>query len=595
MRDILEGIAAEARQLGADADVVDDVFVPDRDTAHLVIPHEFYATTDPSEWPSRQILSRTIALGVEHPGTGSFEVSATQSQRCAAIVDINADSIEELGRRGVTAQPFPLGYTSFWDHWGEADSARDIDIAYLGSTDPRRDKALAGFAPLFWDRTSRIYVPTPDPQPGEQEHYVVGKRKLELLANTKVLINMHRMASSAFEWVRVIEAISNGCVVVSEHSADHEPLVPQEHFLSGDISTLGLLTVGLLEDPEALQSMRTSAYRYLRDELPLRPSVERLLNLAEDLVRSPRPARAVAAVPEAVRYTPPAPGWSETVAQADYLGAAIRRLESQLVNQQRMITRLTLGLSDSDDADVEVCRTPTFDQVSPKISVTVTCHNYSAEVVTALESVYGTGSTDIEVLIYDDASTDRSVAVIRDYLRSRPDLPAKLVRGRVNKGPSAARNDLIASARGEYVFILDADNGIYPTALERLAAALDDDPDAAFSYCVIAAVRGDKPERLVSAQPWRPSRLRQGNYIDAMAMLRRSDVIDVGGYDPKMPQWEDFHLWARMAESGRRGAFVPEILAWYRLSHHSNSMGAAVDSLALWSRIRQAAPSIMHD
>lgn len=595
MRDILEGIAAEAQIAGADAQVVDNVFSNERDIAHVVIPHEYFATTDPVEWPSRSTLSRTIALGVEHPGTNSFEVSAAQSQRCGAVVDVNRDSIDELQRRGRPTHLFQLGYTSKWDRWGGDDRARSIDVGYMGSTDGRRDKALAGYAPWLWNLNSRISLPTATPDSGEQPNYVVGVPKFDLLADTKVLLNMHRSSSTALEWVRVIEAVSNGCVVVSEHSTDYEPLEPQKHFYSGHISTLGVLATGLVNDPGTLSQIRHEAYEFLKAELPMRPSVEHLLSLAEDLVRTPSRRKSSTEAPTPTRYAAPLPGWPTSLSESDVLAAAVRRVETQLTQQQRAISRLTFGLSHTDDADVEVHRTPSFDQVNPRISVTITCHNYATEIVEALDSVVDCGNVDLEVLIYDDASSDSSVQMVEKYLIDHPELPARLVHGRVNKGLAAARNDLIKWSRGDYVFILDADNGVYPTALDRLAAALDADPGATFAYCIIAAVRAGKPERLVSAQPWSPEQLRHGNYIDAMAMLRRSDVIALGGYDSQMAEWEDFHLWARVAESGARGAFVPEILAWYRLTHHSMSMRSAVDNASLWSRIRRAAPTVMHD
>lgn len=595
MRDILEGIAAEACFLGVEATVVDDVFSTEQDTAHVVIPHEYFATTEPSQWPDKATLGRTIALGVEHPGTGSFEVSATQSQRCGAIIDVNRDSISELSRRGITAHPFQLGYTPQWDRWHGNEISRDIDVAYLGSTDARRDQALASFAPLLWNRNCRIYVPTPEPNPGDQTHYVVGERKFELLARTKILINMHRLDSTALEWVRVIESISNGCIVVSEHSTDCAPLVPQQHFLSGHISNLGILAVGKLNDPGGLRAMRGEAYEFLRSELPMRPSVERLISLAEDLISMPRHAKKQPSVPTPQIFVPPAPGWQPSVSQDDFLAAAVRRMETQLTEQQRAISRLGLGLKKSEDSDEEIYRTPSFDQLEPRISVIITCHNYASEIIEALDSVNETGNIDIEVLIYDDASTDNSVHAVSEYLHSHPHLPAKLIHGRVNKGLATARNDLITLSRGKYVFILDADNGIYPTALNRLADALESDPDASFAYCIIAAFRAGKAESLVSAQSWQPSRLRRGNYIDAMAMLKREDVLAIGGYDPKMTEWEDFHLWARMAENEMHGSFVPEILAWYRLTHHSMSMKSGINNLALWSRIRRSAPTIMHD
>lgn len=594
MRDILEGIADEARALGVDTDVTDSEFSEDGDTAHVVIPHEYFATTEPQLWPGSDVLGRTIALGVEHPGTEHFEISATQSERCGAIIDINHDSILELRRRGTTAHHFQIGYTAGWDHWENSGDARDIDLAYLGASDPRRDRALAEFAPFFWDKNCRIITPTPSLEIAHQRHFVTGGEKFDFLARSRVIINMHRDTSRALEWVRIIEAMSNGCVVVSEHAVDYEPLIPGTHFVSGAISTLGLLAVGLLDDPDRLERMRLDAYDFVRNELPMRASVEMLLGVAEDLVRTPRRGRSVT-VPQPYQYVPPPPAWPTRTTELDYLGAAIRRIETQLAAQDRAITRMALGLSHDENADVDVYRTPAFDVVEPIISVTITCHNYANEVLEALDSIVATGDLGCEVLIYDDNSQDKSVAAIQSYLEEHPHLPARLISGRVNKGPSAARNDLLRWARSDYVFILDADNGIYPTALDRLAKALDENPDAAFAYSSIAIVRDGVPEQLFSAQAWEPEKLRGGNYIDTMAMVRRDAVLDIGGYDPLMTGWEDFHLWARIAENGMRGVHVPEILGWYRASQHSLSMGPEADHVSLWSRIRRAAPTIMHD
>ena len=69
-------------------------------------------------------------------------------------------------------------------------------------------------------------------------------------------------------------------------------------------------------------------------------------------------------------------------------------------------------------------------------------------------------------------------------------------------------------------FFLDADNAVYPHGLLRLARVLDAQPDAAVAYGMIAGFGDD--DRLVSAYPWDPERLVFGNYIDAMAMVRRS-------------------------------------------------------------------------
>ena len=143
--------------------------------------------------------------------------------------------------------------------------------------------------------------------------------------------------------------------------------------------------------------------------------------------------------------------------------------------------------------------------------------------------------------------------------------------------------------------MLDADNGVYPDVLRRLVGALDADPDAAFAYAPIAVRRGKKFLSLSSARPWLPDQLRLGNYIDAMALVRTEVLREFGGWDPEMDGWEDFHLWARMAEEGLHAAFVPQVLSWYRTSSHSLSVQVSVDPVGMWSRIRAAAPTVMHE
>src|SRR4029077_6169775 len=115
-------------------------------------------------------------------------------------------------------------------------------------------------------------------------------------------------------------------------------------------------------------------------------------------------------------------------------------------------------------------------------------------------------------------------------LANHPQIAATIISRGHNQGLSAARNFAIEHARGEFVFILDADNMIYPHALSRLTAALDAAQDACFAYGIIEQFGPEGPRDLVSWQAWDPDRLRYGNYIDAMAMIRRAAVLDVGGY-----------------------------------------------------------------
>ncbi len=243
--------------------------------------------------PTRAQLGRTIAFCTEQPGTHWFELTRAHAASAGGVVDIYPDAVRELGRRGVRAEHFRLGYSGFWDRWDRDEGRqRPVDVLHLGAVNERRLRALAGFAGTLWPHRTRLLVPPEKPKTRQRADFLVGEAKWECLRSAKILLNLHRQESAYFEWVRVLEGISNGCVLVSEHSPGCEPLVPGEHFVSGTLENLALLADHLLRDEALLSTMRLAAYDHVRAELAMRPAAERLIAMAEGLARSPRRRRA---------------------------------------------------------------------------------------------------------------------------------------------------------------------------------------------------------------------------------------------------------------------------------------------------------------
>ena len=208
----------------------------------------------------------------------------------------------------------------------------------------------------------------------------------------------------------------------------------------------------------------------------------------------------------------------------------------------------------------------------------------------AIESVALQRYGDIELVAVEDASTDGSLDAIRRALAAAPWLPARVIARGENGGLPNARNLAIEQARGEYVFILDADNTLYPHAIERLVEALDGDPGAAYAYGILEQFDPSKgPHDLMSWLAWSRSRFSYGNYVDAMALIRRDVLTEVGGYttDMRLHGWEDYALWCALADRGHRALQVPEILARYRTSRHSMVSVTNVDA--------EEAFAVLHD
>jgi glycosyltransferase involved in cell wall biosynthesis len=262
------------------------------------------------------------------------------------------------------------------------------------------------------------------------------------------------------------------------------------------------------------------------------------------------------------------------------LGRSIERLRAEVRGEDPRQTVTTFGAPPA---------------TRPRVSVVLTVYNYASVVAEAIGSVAASDFTDYELVVVDDASSDDSALVIQTTLERMSWVDATLVRCPMNVGLPAARNTGIERARGEFVFILDADNALYPHALGRLTDALDARPSATFAYGICEQFTPQGSSGLLSYLDWDPERLRGGNYIDAMSLIRRSAIEEVGGYttNPKLFGWEDFALWCTFAERGWWGVHVREILARYRTAPGSMIATTNIDVAIAWQALVERFPTII--
>jgi glycosyltransferase involved in cell wall biosynthesis len=205
---------------------------------------------------------------------------------------------------------------------------------------------------------------------------------------------------------------------------------------------------------------------------------------------------------------------------------------------------------------------------SPSFTVVISAYNEERFVADAIRSVLAQTREDFELVVVDDGSTDATREIADRWLREHEDVPAVLAGHPANRGLPTARNTALGLARGRYVLIVDADNELYPNCVERLLSALEQDPDAAFAYGILEKFDDRGSRGLLGVGGWDPARLRVMNYIDALALIRRSALEEVGGFetDIRLYGWEDYDLWCKFAERGMRAAHVREIVARYRVS-----------------------------
>jgi Glycosyl transferase family 2 len=599
--EILDAFGDALREHGYSVERSVDTFPePADDLVCLVIPHEYVALVDPLAHPTPAQLRRTVAISTEQPGTAWFETAVDVAERAGAVVDINRLAAQEMGRRGIRADHVQLGYIPSWDVWkGEDAGEREYDMTFLGRHTEARAKAVARCVPALERRRAAIYMTeTLRPHVAGASYFLAGRRRCELFANSKVLMNVHQQKLPYLEWHRILSAVLNGCAVLSEHSLMTEPLTPGEHFVSARPEDLPLVLEAMLSDPERTRAIRDSAYALVREQMPMSAAVEVLIGAierAEAERTNVGPLGAAPPVPLPKELPHPKPGWEAWVEEAGEQLPTRRALKDLVARTRRLERRVEELARGGAENEVAVEQFGP-DLPNPRISVLLTVYNHSDLVGSAIRSVAFAETDDIELIAVDDASTDGSAEVVREACAQAPWLAAKLIRRSVNSGlPAVARNTALEYARGELVFILDADNAVLPLGIPKLAAALENDLEAAFAYGIIEKFDAQGPVGLESWLDWDPGRLPYGNYIDAMALIRRSALDAVGGYPDQqsLAGWEDYALWLAMAEAGMKGVRLPDFVGRYRVSQYSMLSITGIDHSTAWTTLLRKYPETM--
>jgi glycosyltransferase involved in cell wall biosynthesis/SAM-dependent methyltransferase/uncharacterized protein YbaR (Trm112 family) len=204
-----------------------------------------------------------------------------------------------------------------------------------------------------------------------------------------------------------------------------------------------------------------------------------------------------------------------------------------------------------------------------EVSVVIPLYNYASVVVEALDSVRDQTLRDIDLIVVDGFSTDNSLEVALRWAKRNAGRFNRItvLKNLANYGLGFCRNSGFAAADTPYVLPLDADNRLRPDCCEKLLAAIKES-GATFVYPTIQHFGSSTAQ--ISNALYQPQRFVAGNYVDAMALVSKEGWAIVSGYNHVRHGWEDYDFWARMAELGLRGDWLPEVLADYRV--HQTSM-----------------------
>lgn len=188
--------------------------------------------------------------------------------------------------------------------------------------------------------------------------------------------------------------------------------------------------------------------------------------------------------------------------------------------------------------------------MTPEVSVVVPTHNRARLLPRLLASMFAQDLDDLEVVVVDDGSSDRTAQVLADH--ARPQL--RVVHHDSPSGVSRARNAGTAAARGRWVAWCDDDDVWDPAKLRLQLEALEQAPGTRWCNSAVAYVDADlrlqrtgegPPAGDISREMVRKNLVMGGG---SGVLAERELALSVGGFDAGQSIFADWHMWARLAQ-----------------------------------------------
>lgn len=210
----------------------------------------------------------------------------------------------------------------------------------------------------------------------------------------------------------------------------------------------------------------------------------------------------------------------------------------------------------------------------PKISVIISTYNRCKKLKRAVKSVLNQTFKEFELIIVDDCSTDKTEKYCRKLEQEEDNvLYVRLDKnygqhGRVkNEGMKRSQADLIAYLDDDNEYLIDHLQALY-NEIKRAPMV-----DIVYGDRWVVDESGEHEKRKGISSPFDPGRLMIQNYIDTSDVLvKKKALIDVGGWDEKLPKFADWNLWVRLTKARKVFLHVPKLLSNYYMHAGMNQI-----------------------
>jgi len=207
----------------------------------------------------------------------------------------------------------------------------------------------------------------------------------------------------------------------------------------------------------------------------------------------------------------------------------------------------------------------------PKVSILIPSYNQEDVIEQTLRSALLQTYENVEVIVSDDASTDKTPVILEVWQALYPK-KLKIFLHKDNLGVTENHTRGLLKCTGEYITFLDGDDLFLPKKIERQVLFMQKNETCSICYHDVDVFDSETgsclylwSKRFGRREGNIKSLVRYGNYLPAVSVMVRRKHIPPQGYDAHILVYSDWFLWLNILNNGRgRICYLEDVLAKYR-------------------------------
>ncbi|WP_026972598.1 glycosyltransferase family 2 protein [Aliagarivorans marinus] len=211
----------------------------------------------------------------------------------------------------------------------------------------------------------------------------------------------------------------------------------------------------------------------------------------------------------------------------------------------------------------------------PLVTIGISAYNEEKLIDRAINSALSQTYSNIEIILFDDASSDNTLGIMRQFGESN--LGVKVFSTNVNKGLAHARNRIKEAANGDYLAWLDADDEYRPNRISKLVnTALESKSDVTIDGYIVVNENGEEIKRQTVKNKFdfdsKYTSLFERNFMLPHPLISRRCFSSIN-FDETLEASEDYDYWLKCSTHGYSFTSIKEFNLVYTL--RTNSMSSS--------------------